>query len=79
MIWPFGKEKDRLAVEEKELQDDIQRIQVLRSHVVRQWPRVVAVSNTLVTRRRENGFGEELEVSWTPRGMTDDERFGRDR
>lgn len=67
MIWPFKAAQARLDAEADEIRQDIARVHMIRSRMVRQWPTVESLRRNLVERRMENGFGEELEVAWTPR------------
>lgn len=67
-MWPFTKHKIVIA-EHQRLQQDIEHANRLRAEITRQWPAVNSIRKTLVTRRLENGFGEQLEVAWTPKGM----------
>lgn len=68
MIWPMRKQHDRMEAEKDELRQDIARAQMIRSRLIRQWPAVESLRRNLVERRLENGFGEELEVAFVPRG-----------
>lgn len=40
------------------------------AEVQRRWPTVQEIATALTERRLENGFGEQLEVAWTPRRRT---------
>lgn len=65
MIWPF---RHPAAVKEAErLQAEINTDEIELARIRRQWPTVQSLGQSLVERRVENGFGEELEVAWTPR------------
>lgn len=67
MLWPFGKRKREIEAEKEVLREDIAHAERQRTHLIRQWPYVEQLHRTLVERRAENGFGEQLEVAWRPR------------
>lgn len=74
MIWPFTHRTQRIAAEQAEVEARIAIADEKLRVVQRRWPTVESMRDVLVTRREENGFGEELTVSWTPRGRVDAER-----
>ena len=73
MMWPF-KRTQRLAAEQAEVERRIAVADAQLRVVQRRWPKVESIRDVLVTRREENGFGEELTVSWQPRGRVDADR-----
>lgn len=66
MIWPLRRARV-VEAERERLVADIEQTRAIRMRLLRQWPAVRSIAHALVERRNENGFGEELEVAWTPR------------
>lgn len=72
MIWPFSPERNpKIVAEQQRLRADIAATRAIRVRLQGQWPAVLSIASALVSRRDENGFGEELEVAWTPRRRGD--------
>lgn len=67
MIWPF-RDHPQVEAERAEAQKRLAAAERQLAAVNRLWPAVNSFREALVTRRMENGFGEELTVAWQPRG-----------
>ena len=67
MIWLFKRTSKRMLEEQADVQARIEQTDAHLARVERRWPTVQSMSEALVTRRLENGFGEELTVSYQPR------------
>ena len=71
MIWPFTHTTQRQAAEQAEAVARVAAAEDYLQVVRRRWALVESMRDALVTRREENGFGEELTVSWQPKGRVD--------
>lgn len=73
MTW-FGRKKSvyRTAETAEALEQDISDAQAMRKEIKAQWGPILAATEFLADRKDINGFGEELQIQFTPRRRGDD-------
>lgn len=64
MIKFFGRKRPKVKPEELDKQTA-----AVEEYLERERPRMNAVANYLIERRGQNGFGEDFDITFYPRGL----------